>query len=255
MDISIIVPAYNEEKYIGKSLRSIRNQKTKLKYELIVSDSKSMDGTLKIAKKYADKIIISGRKGVAHSRNCGALSAKGEILIFIDADTEISPDYLDSVWHKFQNDSSLAGLSYAFKFSKRTPSLLFAEEITNDYLIMKSELGWATLPGFNTCILKDKFKKIGGYKNFLLEDAEFSRELLLIGKSRYLSCKKVITSSRKLEQMGLLGTLRYYLELNLVENNINFMENNFNLPLKTLKRIKNKILEKAIKNKAYKCIR
>lgn len=255
MDISVIVPSYNEEKYIEKSLKSIINQKTKLKYELIVSDCRSADQTFKIAKRYTDKIILSNKKGAAHSRNNGASLAKGEILVFIDADTEISSDYLESAWHKFKNNPSLIGLSFAFKFSKQTPYLIFAEEITNDYLIMKSKLGWTTLPGFNTCVLKDKFLKINGYKNFLLEDVKLSKELLFIGKTEYLSDKKVITSSRKLEQMGLLGTLRYYFELDLLENNINLMENNLTLPFKTLNKIKKNILQKAIKNKIYKCIR
>lgn len=255
MDISVIVPAYNEEKYIKKCLKSITGQKTKLKYELIVSDCKSTDQTLKIAKRYADKIAISDKKGVAYSRNSGASLAKGEILIFIDADTEIASDYLELAWHKFKNNPSLIGLSFAFKFSKQTPSLIFAEEITNDYLIMKSKLEWTTLPGFNTCVFKDKFWKIGGYKNLLLEDVKLSKELLLIGKTEYLSEKKVITSSRKLEQMGLLGTLRYYFELDLMENNINLMESNIKLPFKTLNKIKKNILQKAIKNKIYKCIR
>lgn len=255
MDISVIVPTYNEEKYIKKTLKSIVNQKTDLAYELIVSDCSSDDRTVKIANRYADKIMKDDKKGAAHARNKGASIAKGKILIFIDADTIISPDYLESVWHKFNNDPSLAGISFAFKFSKQTPSLIFTEEIINDYFIMKSELGWTTLPGCNTCVLKDKFKKIGGYNNSLLEDAELSRRLLLIGKTEYSSVKKVITSSRRLEQMGLLGILRYFFELNLVENNINLNDNNFKPPLKALNRIKNKILQKAIKNKDYKCIR
>ncbi len=120
---------------------------------------------------------------------------------------------------------------------------------------MKSKLGWTTLPGFNTCVLKDKFWKVGGYKNFLLEDIKLSKELLLIGKIEYLSEAKVVTSSRKLEKMGLLGTLRYYFELDLLENNINLMDNNLNLPLRTLNRVKKSILQKAIKNKIYKYIR
>ncbi len=255
MDISVIVPAYNEEKYIKKCLKSIVNQKTELNYEIIVSDCKSSDRTVEIAKKYADKIIVGKKRSVVFSRNNGASLSKGKILIFIDADTEISSDYLESVWHKFKNDPSLIGLSFSFKFSKQTPSLIFAEEITNNYLIMKSRLGWTILPGCNTCVLKDKFLKIGGYKNFLLEDVKFSKELLLVGKTEYLSDKKIITSSRKLEQMGLLGTLRYFFELELSENNINLMEDNLNLPLKTLNKIKRKILQKAIKNKIYKCIR
>lgn len=255
MDISVIIPSYNEGKYIEKTLRSIRNQKTKLKHEIIVSDCNSTDETVEIAKKYADKIVTSAKCGIANTRNLGAALAKGDILVFIDADTEISSDYLESAWQKFRKNSSLTGLSFSFKFSKRTPSLVFAEDITNSYLLMRSQLGKTTLPGFNTCILREKFKKIGGYKNVLLEDVKMSREIILIGKTEYLPQKKVITSSRKLEQLGLLGSLRYYFELDLMENNINLMEKEINLPFKNLTKVKNKILQKAIKNKIYLSIR
>jgi len=255
MDISIIIPAYNEAKCIRKALESIKAQKTNLKHEIIVSDSYSTDDTVKISKKYTNKIVTDNKKGIARARNNGAAIAKGNILVFIDADTEILPDYLETIFQRFKKHPSLVAVSCAFRFSKQTPALIFAEEITNDYLIMRSRLKMATLPGFNTAVLAEKFKKIGGYKEVLLEDVKLSRDLELIGRTEYLSNKKVITSSRKLEQMGLLGTLRYYFELDLLENNIGITAKNFNLPLKTLNRIKNRILQKAIKNKHYKYIR
>jgi len=106
----------------------------------------------------------------------------------------------------------------------------------------------ATLPGFNTCVLKDKFEKVGGFKSGLLEDVQLSRDLNLLGKTKYLLEKKVITSSRKLERWGLLGTLRYYFELGLVEND-------FDLPFKKVNIVKKKVLEKAMKYKGRKHIR
>ncbi|MEM4634093.1 MAG: glycosyltransferase family A protein, partial [Candidatus Anstonellaceae archaeon] len=77
LDASFIVPALNEEEYIERTLRSIKNQKTSLKYELIVSDGKSKDKTMKIASKYADRLIVTSKKGIWIGRNEGAKAAKG----------------------------------------------------------------------------------------------------------------------------------------------------------------------------------
>jgi len=152
MDISIIVPTYNEEKCIEENLKSIKNQKTNLNYEIIVSDCESDDQTVEIAKKYADKIVVSKKRSPAYARKAGALIAKGGILIFIDADTKILPDYVEFIFRKFEKIPHLVGLSTSFKFSKQSPKLIFAEEITNSYLIVRSQLDRATLPGFNTCV-------------------------------------------------------------------------------------------------------
>ena len=248
MDISIIVPAYNEEKYIEATLRSIKKQKTDLKYELIVADSKSTDKTVEIAEKYTDKIIISPKREAAATRNAGASIAKGKILVFIDSDTQIMPDYLEFIFKKFKDDPLLVGLSTSFKFSKQSPKLTFAEEVTNGYLLMRSELGRATLPGFNLCVLKTKFKKIGGFQSGLLEDVRLSKDLHLLGKTEYLSKKKVITSSRKLEKWGTLGTLRYYFELAVMENDID-------LPFEKVNEVKKKILKKGLKYNGWNNVR
>ncbi len=248
MDISIIVPTYNEEKCIEENLKSIKNQKTNLNYEIIVSDCESGDQTVKIAKKYADKIVVSKKRSPAYARNTGALVARGEILIFIDADTKILPDYVEFIFRKFGKIPHLVGLSTSFKFSKQSPKLIFAEEITNNYLLMRSQLDCATLPGFNTCVLKDKFEKIDGFKNSVLEDVQLSRDLNLLGKVKYLPEKKVITSSRKLEKVGILGTLRYYFDLVMVENDID-------LPFKKVNGVKDKILDKITKYKNIENIR
>ena len=67
--VSVIVPTLNEEKYLESCLKSIKNQDYQGEYEIIVSDGGSKDKTLKIAKKYADKVITCDKKGIAYGRN------------------------------------------------------------------------------------------------------------------------------------------------------------------------------------------
>lgn len=85
--VSIIIPAHNEERYITKTLSHIKSQSYR-NLETIVVDDGSSDNTAELAKRYADKVIrLDKRKGVSYARNIGANIAKGEFLVFLDADT------------------------------------------------------------------------------------------------------------------------------------------------------------------------
>jgi glycosyltransferase involved in cell wall biosynthesis len=212
MDFSVIVPALNEEKRIRRCLGSIKAQRTSQTYEIIVSDSGSTDKTLEIAREYTDKVHVCSERGTARARNEGAALAVGDILVFIDSDTEILPDYLETIGKAFR-DPNLLACSSAFRFSNQAPKLLFAEFVTNSYYVARSVLRGTTLPGFNVCIRRDAFQKLNGFRLCHLEDLDMSIKLRHMGRTRYLPSRKAITSSRRIEQDGLVGTLKYYADL------------------------------------------
>ncbi len=212
VDISVIVPAFNEEKRIRACLESIRAQRTARSYELIVSDSNSTDRTVSIAVEYADKVVVCMERGTARARNEGAKLAGGDILVFVDSDTAIMPGYLDTVYEVLRDERTLA-ISCAFKFTGRSPKLLMAEHVTNVYFILRSLFGAATLPGFNFCIRRDAFERLEGFRLCHLEDLDMSIKLRQAGKTVYLAKRMAITSSRRLEMDGISGTLKYYMDL------------------------------------------
>jgi glycosyltransferase involved in cell wall biosynthesis len=99
MSISVIVPAYNEEKYLGETLKSIHravdflHKKDAVSTEVIVVDNESTDSTSAIASSLGASVVKETRHNVAAVRNAGANFAKGNVLVFVDADT-IVPEAL-----------------------------------------------------------------------------------------------------------------------------------------------------------------
>ncbi|MCX8197830.1 MAG: glycosyltransferase [Candidatus Micrarchaeota archaeon] len=215
IDASFIVPALNEEKYIERTLRSIKSQKTRLRFELIVADGKSSDRTLKIASKYADKIVVSPKSGIWAGRNEGAKKAKGRLLVFIDADTIIPPNYLDVVYQAMQ-DRRISGLSCAFKFDRHTNALRIIETLSNKYLHLLGRLGIGELQGFNCVIRKKDFMRVGGFPNKPLEDGAMARRLHKIGKVVFCPKTHVITSSRRMFKGGTISSIEYYANLEIM---------------------------------------
>jgi glycosyltransferase involved in cell wall biosynthesis len=92
--ISIVIPTYNEEKDIGKCLESLRDQSIE-NFGVLIVDDGSTDKTIDVVKKFKDVGVIKGEhKGTAFSRNLCAENAKGEILVFVDADMTFDKNYL-----------------------------------------------------------------------------------------------------------------------------------------------------------------
>jgi glycosyltransferase involved in cell wall biosynthesis len=219
MDVSIIVPTLNEEDYIEACLSSVLSQDTEYDFEVIVSDGTSEDTTQEIAREFTDKIIVSAERGTSIQRNQGAKAALSEHLLFVDADTLLMPDYVERAHSKFLKNKDLLAFSSSFIFPERKPKLIFSERIMNSYFSFQSGLGRATLPGFNINIRRSVFEKLGGFSNVPLEDIDLSIQLRQMGPIKYFSDFYVITSARRLKKMGLLGSIKYYIEMDLTRKN------------------------------------
>ncbi len=112
MRVSVVIPAFNEEKNIKKCLEAILNQEEKAD-EIIVVDNNSTDKTIDIVKKYKNiKIIKEKKQGITQSRNTGFNKATGDILIKCDADTLLKGDFIKKVKITFSKKKNIAALSF-----------------------------------------------------------------------------------------------------------------------------------------------
>lgn len=101
MKVSIVIPAYNEEKYIKKALMSVTNQEVPAD-EIIVVDNNSTDRTKEIAAKFNVQVVNEGIQGMTPARNRGFNTAKYDLIARIDADVVVPPDWIKRLKHNFE---------------------------------------------------------------------------------------------------------------------------------------------------------
>lgn len=115
--ISVIIPAYNSEKYIDRCIESLVNQ-TINDYELLIINDGSTDSTLGICKKLSSKyrnirVLNQNNKGVSEARNYGMVNAIGDFIAFVDSDDFVEPNYLETLLHGIQkNNADLSAVTY-----------------------------------------------------------------------------------------------------------------------------------------------
>ena len=109
MTVSVVIPCYNEEKYIGKCLESIVDQKVQPD-EIIVVDNNCIDKTIEIAQKFGARIVKEEKQGMIHARNAGFDAAKYGIIARTDADSTLPSDWILKIKEHFK-DPNLGALS------------------------------------------------------------------------------------------------------------------------------------------------
>src|SRR5437764_7723651 len=92
--ISFIVPAYNEEAELPGTLRAIRSAAVGYEHEIVMVNDGSTDATGAIGEEFGARVISIDRRQIAAARNAGAAAARGNVFIFVDADTRIGPEHV-----------------------------------------------------------------------------------------------------------------------------------------------------------------
>ena len=206
--ISVVIPAYNEEKSIIKTLESLKVQDYKGKVEIIVVDNNSTDTTAKTAEKYGAKVIFEGTKGVASARQTGFMAAKGTIIASTDADTIHPTNWLSWIAQEFQKDDKRVMVSGMWDFYNGSPILKFFNWAFNYPLFII--FSWYS--GANMAVKRSAFLKVGGFNTSLplSEDSDLGVRLRKIGTVYRTNSFKVLVSARRFNQLGFWGGLWDY---------------------------------------------
>jgi len=199
--VSIVIIAYNEERFIGKTLESIKCQ-TYRNFEVILVDDHSEDDTVRIVstfqKAFALKVVQKDVRGCSRSRNFGAANANGKIILFLDADIILPEDFLEKALERF----SAQKLSTAFfDFTPITDKRI-------DYLFTGIYRLWLKVTQYfnpraiGSCIMvrKDVHDRLLFDESVVMaEDFDYVRRAVNIGKFRMLTSPRYRISWRRFE--------------------------------------------------------
>lgn len=209
--ISVVIPAYREEKNIACCLDSLRLQDYRGKFETIVVVRDFADPTAKIAKDFGAKVIVEERKGPAFARQTGFCHATGETLVALDADNWVEKNWLSTIDKEFKKDKSLVSVFGFIKpLEKRTIDrfLLFFYNLAN-FLIFYL-LGQILLTGTGQAIKRKIFAEIGGFEPLsipqthcdIFDDSILFSRLKKAGKIKFLPSWTIWFSMRRFHRFG-----------------------------------------------------
>ncbi len=215
--ISIIIPTRNEEKIIEKTLLGFTSKMT-LPYEIIVSDGKSIDKTVEIASKYTKNIITcttDATQTIAGGRDAGARIARGEYLVFFDADCSLpNPDeFFTHALAHFEKDPNLVALIPKQRIlpeNERFADRFWFGYINLYFRFMNNVLGIGQAGGELQMMRKEAFQKVNGFKADLVaaEDMNMFYRLSQIGRTYIDPDLTVFHTGRRIRKEGwpkLLG--------------------------------------------------
>jgi len=201
---SIVIPARNEERFLGKCLESIRiaAKPYEGRVEIIVVLNRCSDNTEEIAKSFGARLVREDAKNLAKVRNAGARHAAGEMLVTIDADSTMTSNTLLAIDRALSSGRTVGGGTWI------RPERLSAGIIATLLLLAPFILYYRVTGGLFWCYRKD-FEAVGGFDESLitLEDLDFARRLKVYGKrvGRPFSTLRrahIVTSCRKFDKLG-----------------------------------------------------
>jgi len=204
MRISVIIPAHNEEKYIGNCLDSINKAKEMFskEVEIIVVLNRCTDKTEQISLSKNAKVIKEDSRNLSKIRNAGVKASTGEIIATIDADSIMSPDVLFEIDKALTSEKYIGG-GIKIKPERYSVGIFLTYTIVNFLMFltqMSAGLFW---------LYRKDFDMIGGFneKLSIAEDIDFVKRLKIHGKKRGLKLRKlpkgnIITSCRKFDRFG-----------------------------------------------------
>jgi len=206
MFISVVIPAYNEEKYIGRCLEALLTQTyPRDQFEIIVVDNNSTDRTAAIASGMGAIVIHEPRKGIGQARQTGALAARGEIIASTDADTVVPPNWLERIACRFAAEPDLGGLYGPVRHIDGS-DFAKAYMVTVMPLLMHvtDRINKPCFSGNNFAVRRDKFMQVGGYNTKLVaaEDVDLSIRMSKITRLQFDPTFVAYTSARR-EQEGI----------------------------------------------------
>ena len=208
--LSFIIPTLNEHQTIERTLRCLSAYSGD--HEIIVSDGKSSDDTVEICREFADRIVVHEeprRQTIAEARNAGAAAARGDHLVFVDADVLVPDidDFFRIALDVFRADDRVVALTGRYRVHPETATAADKYVFTMlglQFWLQNNLLGIGGSGGEFQMITADAFRDVNGFDESLTaaEDMDLFRRLSRIGRTRFESRLTVYHSGRRAHALG-----------------------------------------------------
>jgi rSAM/selenodomain-associated transferase 2 len=197
--ISVVIPTYNEEGVVGRCIEAVAAEEADC--EIIVADGGSSDGTVAEAEGFRDVVIVRTRKGRGCQMNAGAAGARGDVFLFLHADTVLQEGWSRDVLSACEEDGVAGG---AFTFRIDSPGRHY--RLTEHWVKLRCRLFSLPYGDQGIFVKRDTFEKLNGYVDIpLMEDVDIVERMKKIGRIRILD-KMAYTQARKWMREGWLRT-------------------------------------------------
>jgi glycosyltransferase involved in cell wall biosynthesis len=215
--ITIVIPTFKEANYITKTLNWIKKLSDDIEVVLVetISDETSV---LESALRNHENVSLYKIKerGIARAKNYGARKAKGDILIFLDADVFITKNVVGKVYSVFQDPLVVGATCSNYPVNPKLSELIFFK-FYNALIRLALSLPAVKLKhsrGEFIAVKKVYFDKIGGFNEKLvcLEDADLAHRLSKLGKFVFIKDLVVYESMRRIRRLGLFKTVMLWLK-------------------------------------------
>jgi glycosyltransferase involved in cell wall biosynthesis len=212
LDISVVIPALNEEKYIEICLKSLRDQKFNGNYEVIVADDSSEDDTVKVAEQYADRVVVHDRGSISNGRQKGAEAARYPAIAFTDADTFITPDWLARLSSSLEGNGVVGVHGQLMPLDGNAFENNFCRYVLPPYSAFMVGIHQPSVPGANFAVTKKAFEKVGGFNTKLItaEDVELCKRVKHEGRFLFNRDAIVFVSTRRVRKWGYMKVVSFH---------------------------------------------
>lgn len=204
--ISLVIPAYNEEAYLPACLDAVMRNVAGKAMEVIVVDNNSTDGTRAVIERYPGvTYVFEPHKGITRARQRGFLTARGDILAYVDADTHPPEGWIDQIVQQFTTRPRLACLSGPYSFYDLSG---IRNAISTIWFVMARPLGAITgylMVGGNFAIRREVLEKMGGFDSsieFYGEDVDIAKRARMHGQMLFSPAFVMPTSGRRMQKQG-----------------------------------------------------
>lgn len=198
--LSIVIPVLDEAQHLASLLPALVTRCPLA--ELIVVDGGSADGTARVAAECPRARYVTSTRGRASQMNVGARTARGDVLLFLHADTRLPPDADVAIARAMAEPDVVGG-----RFDVRFSSARWPFRVIAAFMNGRSRLTGIATGDQAIFVRRTTFETLGGYADIpLMEDVELSRRLKAAGRLVALH-ERVTTSSRKWEREGIVRTV------------------------------------------------